>query len=169
MRAIGEHRPALALLDISMPGASGLDILRRVRVEQLPTLVMLITAGLDIAHLAEGDDLGTDGLILKDAAPDAILACARAVLSGKRWIDPTVTDLLANRPARKRDDPAGNLTKREQEIAALVARGLRNRDIGRELGITEGTVKMHLHNLYQKLDIESRTELVLYENRTRGL
>ena len=166
--AIIAHKPTLAVLDVSMPGATGLDILRWVRSRQSPTLVMLITAGLDLAQLAQGVEIGANGLVLKDAAPETILLCAEAVLSGKRWIDRTVMDLVLDHLTQKRAEPNANLTRREQEIAGLVASGLRNKDIGRELGITEGTVKMHLHNPYQKLGIESRTELVVYENRQRG-
>jgi two-component system, NarL family, nitrate/nitrite response regulator NarL len=166
--AILAHRPTLAVLDISMPGATGVEVLRWARANGLPTRIVLITAGLDAGQLTEGVEGGADGLVLKDAEPGVILACVEGAIAGTPWIDRSVMALVLDHMTKAKAEPVSVLTPREQEIATLVAGGLRNKDIARDLGISEGTVKMHLHNLYQKLGIESRTELVLHESRRRG-
>lgn len=89
-----------------------------------------------------------------------MLLCAEAVLAGRQWIDRTVMEQVARR-AIHGDPPAPDLTARERDVALLVGQGYRNKEIGLALAIGEGTVKMHLHNLYQKLGFASRTELAL--------
>ena len=160
---LARHQPALALLDISMPAISGLDLLNWAQGQALPTRLVLITAGLDVAQLAQGLHQGAHGLLLKDAAGETILSCVQAVLDGKRWIDNSVMAMVLEHMNQYPTGSEAKLTKREQEIARLVAAGLRNKEIGEDLGITEGTVKMHLYNIYQKLGIESRMELARFK------
>ena len=167
LAAIRQHQPTVAVLDINMPGHSGVDLLRLAREEGWSTLIVLLTAGTDAQRLDEAFKLGADGLVLKDAAGDMLLRAVRGALDGEPWFDKAamqqVLAHLGNAP------PAGPpLTAREQDVARLVAIGCRNKEIARDLGVSEGTVKMHLHNLYQKLEIGSRTELAILA-RDRGL
>lgn len=162
--AIARHTPDIAVLDVNMPGATGLDLLREARAGRWPSRIVLLTAGIEPEPIAEALRLKVDGLVLKDAAGDVILRCAREALAGRPWFDRAVIDqvvrtLGADPPAAA--PAAADLTAREKEVARYVAEGLRNKEIGQALGIGEGTVKMHLHNLYQKLGIASRTELAL--------
>jgi len=160
LHAIKSLNPMVAVLDINMPGPSGVDILRQARTEGWDTLIVLLTAGVDPELLDEAFKLGADGLVLKDAAGDMLLRAVRDALSGEPWFDKSAMEqVIAHLGAAL---PAGPpLTARENDVARLVAIGRSNKEIAHELGVSEGTVKMHLHNLYQKLDIGSRTELAI--------
>jgi two-component system, NarL family, nitrate/nitrite response regulator NarL len=168
--AILEHRPQVAILDVNMPKLSGLDLLREARAARWSTRVILLTAGLEPEPLVEAVRLKVDGLVLKDAGGDMLLRCVQAVLAGEQWIDreamKQVMSALANPPA---DAHLAELTPRERDVVSAVAQGKRNKEIARDLGISEGTVKMHLHNLYEKLSVTSRTELaILARDRALG-
>lgn len=159
--AILQHRPEGAILDVNMPGVSGLDLLREARRDDWPTKIVLLTASLDPAPLVEAVSLNVDGLVLKHAASEVLLLCLRSALAGVPWIDKEAMKLVVE--AMSRAQQAGpNLTARERQVADLVKLGLRNKEIASELRITEGTVKMYLHTLYEKLGIGSRTELAMF-------
>lgn len=162
-----EHRPQLAILDVNMPGPSGIEVLARARDEGWRTRIVLVTAGLDVDPILQALKLGVDGLVLKGAGGDIILRAANAALEGAPWIDREAMAQVVG--VISRPGPAlPQLTPRETDVVRELARGRRNKEIARDLGITEGTVKMHLHNLYEKLGVSSRTELAVLA-RDRGL
>lgn len=167
--AIAELQPDLAILDIQMPRLSGLDLLSQARAEAWPTKILLLTAAVDPEPIVAAMRLKVDGLMLKGAPGEVLVRAAEAVAGGAQWIDreamQQAVGLLAQTPEALTPMP---LTPRERDVAGLVAVGRRNKEIARELGISEGTVKMHLHNLYEKLSVSSRTELALLV-RERGL
>lgn len=158
--AILERTPDLAILDVNMPRISGLELLREAREAQWRTRIVLLTAGLDPDPLVEAFKLQVDGLILKDAGGDMLLRCAETVLSGEQWFDKEAMKQVIAVVAAPAG-PRAELTPREAEVVRLVAVGRRNKEIARLLQISEGTVKMHLHNLYEKLGVSSRTELAI--------
>jgi two-component system nitrate/nitrite response regulator NarP len=121
--------------------------------------VILLTAGMDEAQLLAAADLDPQGMVLKTSDPSLLTECMDAVAAGKRWVDPEIAD--RTRQAQARADSAPALTRRERELIELVRQGLRNRDIAAELGVTEGTVKVYLHSIFDKLQVENRTELAL--------
>jgi two-component system nitrate/nitrite response regulator NarP len=121
--------------------------------------VILLTAGMDEAQLLTAADLDPEGMVLKTSDPGLLTQCMDAVVAGKKWIDPEIAD--RTRRAQERADSAPPLTRRERELIELVRQGLRNRDIAAELGVTEGTVKVYLHAIFDKLQVENRTELAL--------
>ena len=100
-----------------------------------------------------------DGIILRDATADQLLACIDSVCAGHRWADPVLLNRLLNRPVPRTAD--GQLTNREFQISALIGRGFRNKEIARQMKVSEATVKMHLHHIYEKLNLNGRTELAL--------
>lgn len=159
--AILELRPDIAILDVNMPYLTGLQLLQEARTERWPTRIVLLTAGLDPQPIVEAIRLKVDGLILKGADGDVLVRAAEAVAGGAQWLDKDameqVIGLLAE-PAKAEPIP---LTPRETDVVRRVVQGRRNKEIARDLGITEGTVKMHLHNLYEKLSVSSRTELAI--------
>jgi two-component system nitrate/nitrite response regulator NarL len=155
----------VAVLDINMPGLSGIEILKRVRGEGLPVKIVLLTSNIDDDSLMDVVREGVDGLVLKEAASDALVTCVKAVCRGETWMDREAM----NRALRKLSAPRpAKLTEREVEVARFVAQGFRNKEIAYRASISEGTVKMHLHNIYEKLGVGSRTELVL-RMRDKGL
>jgi two-component system, NarL family, nitrate/nitrite response regulator NarL len=158
--AIHAHQPDIAILDVHMPHRSGLDLLRDARREKWRTKIVILTASTDAAPVMEAVQLKVDGLILKGAGGDTLLRCLDRVMAGEQFLDRDAMQQIVHTLAQPAEQPL-NLTPREAEVAQLVARGNRNKEIARALDISEGTVKMHLHNLYEKLGVSSRTELAI--------
>jgi DNA-binding NarL/FixJ family response regulator len=152
------------VLDLRMPGQSGIDVLRAVQAEKLRCRVVLLTAALRDAEAAEIAKLGAKGLVLKESAPEVLVSCVRKVHQGEQWFDRATMARAFDRVVRSgAAAPSGAaLTPRELEIVRMIAQGLRNREIGQRLFISEGTVKIHLHNTYEKLGVDGRLELLLY-------
>jgi DNA-binding NarL/FixJ family response regulator len=145
-----------------MPRLGGMEVLRRVAGEAPGVRVVVLAGELDEEGLLEAVRLGARGVVLKETAPDALVRCVRAVHAGGQWLDNRVAGralerLLARETARQQ--VAGVLTPREVELVELVGRGLRNKEIAARLGIGEGTVKVHLHRIYDKLGVTSRVGL----------
>ena len=161
---IDRLKPDLLLLDVNMPDGSGIDVLRRLRKNGEARPVILLTAGLDDPQLLAADDLEPDGIVLKTSDPALLLECMDQVLGGKNWVDPEIVD--RTQAAKQRHSSLPPLTPRERELVELVRQGLRNRDIAGRLGVTEGTVKVYLHSIFDKVGVASRTELAI---RASGL
>lgn len=162
LAAIASHDPAIVLLDINMPGMNGVQTLEAMRTMGDHRPVVMLTAEITDRQLMAVMRAGVEGIVSKLGAEDALVEVLEKVADGHKAIDPQflqrALDLSLNPDAGA---PLERLNPRERRIARLVARGLRNRDIGQELGIGEGTVKVYLHAMYQKLGIENRTELAL--------
>ncbi len=160
--SLGSLRPEMLILDIRMPERSGLDVLRTLRSRGDLRPIVLLTGSINDQSAKEAMDLGVNGLVIKASAPRDLLICLEAVAQGRRWFDQDVMQRameLVGGPTQH--DPLEPLSPRERGIAGLVQRGLRNKEIADELGLTEGTVKVHLHKIFEKLDLRSRTELIL--------
>jgi two-component system nitrate/nitrite response regulator NarP len=158
-REIAKLKPDLVLIDVNLPDGSGLDVLRRLSRSRTRPPAILLTAGMDESQLLTAADLNPEGMVLKTSDPSLLIDCMDAVVAGNRWIDPEIVD--RTRRAQERADSAPPLTRRERELIELVRQGLRNRDIAAELGVTEGTIKVYLHAIFDKLQVENRTELAL--------
>jgi len=158
-REITRVKPDLVLLDVNLPVGSGLDVLRRISRARVRPRVILLTAGMDDSQLLTADELEPEGMVLKTSDPGLLTEAMDAVVGGNRWIDPEIAD--RTRRAQERADSAPPLTRRERELIELVRQGLKNRDIAAELGVTEGTVKVYLHAIFDKLQVDNRTELAL--------
>ena len=156
---VDQLKPDLLLLDVNMPDASGLDVLRRLRGRGNGVSTILLTAGMDNAQLLAADELQPEGIVLKTSDPALLLECLDAVGEQRRWIDPEIAERTVAAKARAATAPT--LTSRERELIELVREGLRNRDIAARLGVTEGTVKVYLHSIFDKLGVDNRTELAM--------
>jgi DNA-binding NarL/FixJ family response regulator len=171
LEAVREHRPDILVLDLRMPGHGGLDVLRALDEIGAECRTVLLTAAVTDAEALEAVRLGASGLVLKESSPDTLLECIRRVYEGGEWIDRD-TASRAVRGTLEREEATRQatetLTPREIEIVRMVAQGLRNRMIAERLSISEGTVKVHLHNIYEKLGVGGRLELVLCAQQ-RGL
>ena len=165
LQAVRQHGPDVLILDIRMPGKDGLEIVREMRKEKLPARVVLLTAALEEEEFLEAVRLGVQGLVLKEMAPKLLVQCIRRVHAGKQWLEHhsarQALEKMLRREAGARE-LAAILTPREIDIVRLAAQGLRNKEIADKLFISEGTVKTHLHNIYEKLNIDSRVALVHY-------
>jgi len=164
LAAVRAERPDVLVLDLRMPGQSGLDVLRTIAAEGVPCHSVLLTAAVRDEEVVEAVKCGAKGIVLKESSADMLLDCVRRVARGESWIErETVT--RAFKRVVERGSPSGNadetLTPREVEMVRMVAQGLRNKVIAERLSISEGTVKVHLHNIYEKLGVDGRLELVL--------
>lgn len=163
LAAIQRERPDVAILDLSMPGHGGMDILREVTSSNVR--VVLLTARIEHDQVIEAMNLGVAGIVLKESAALQILDCVRRVSAGQQWIDQvigsrTLDGILRRQAAAER--AATVLTPRELEVVRMVAGGLRNKEIADALSIGEGTVKAHLRTIFEKLGVESRLRLSVY-------
>src|SRR5262245_45300911 len=151
-----------------MPGSGGLGVLRALEQEGARCRTVLLTAAVTDAEVLEAVKLGASGVVLKESPPDTLVDCIRRVHEGGEWIDgdTAARAVIAREEATR--VAAGNLTPRELDIVRMIAQGLRNKTIAERLSISEGTVKVHLHNIYDKLEIGGRLELVLCAQR-KGL
>ena len=160
--AIRNLKPDLALLDMNMPSPNGLQILKAVVAENLATRVIFLAALLSDQEIVSAISAGAYGLILKEAAPETLITCLRAVAAGKKWHPAKLVDGAIERSRESQaeiDRIEHLLTRREIEVMTRVADGLSNKDVGNELNISEGTVKMHLHSIYNKVGVSNRTSL----------
>jgi DNA-binding NarL/FixJ family response regulator len=170
LTAVRKHHPDVLVLDIRMPNGDGLSVLRQIHTEKLPTRVVLLTATLDEDEVLEAMQNGVSGLVLKESAAVGLVQTVRRVQRGERALEPSLVSRALDRLAQREDAKkiAEVLSKRETEIVKMVAAGLRNKEIAFKLSIGEGTVKTHLHTIYEKLGVHGRVELTMYAYE-RGL
>ena len=160
LQAIRKLAPTVAVLDIFMPGLNGLDVVAAISAERCPTKVVVLTAAANDERLLTAIASGAKGIILKETALHELVQCVQHVAAGGQWLPSTLIDAALTRGARgNSSDVAGSLTSREGQIVQMVAGGLSNKEIGRRLDLSEGTVKVHLHNVYSKLGVNNRTAL----------
>ena len=158
LQSIAEQDPEIVVLDIQMPEGTGIDVLRKMRSSGDDRPVVLLTASIDEAGFADALKLKVDGVLLKMSDPALLLDCLDCVRAGEEWIDPHLNaDAARAEGGRER----ALLSPREAELVSLVRQGMRNRDIAEKLGITEGTVKVYLHSVFEKTGVANRTELAI--------
>lgn len=153
------------VLDLRMPRLSGLDVLRAIAAEKIKCRTVLLTAAIGDMDAVEALRLGAMGLVLKESSPDALIECVRRVHAGEQWIDRGTMAKAFGRVMRREaatEQASRTLTPRELELVRMIAQGHRNRAIAERLSISEGTVKIHLHNIYQKLGVDGRLELAVW-------
>lgn len=159
-------QPDLILLDLQMPEASGLDLLPRIKAIDANIRVVMLTASDDSQDLFQAMQAGADGYLLKETNANTILSRLLAVLDGKVAIDDksllSLTHGLRHRMHETSLHTAGNLTLRERQTLTLITRGQSNKQIARELGISDGTVKVYVKSLLQKLNVHTRLELAAW-------
>jgi len=160
--AVAEHAPDVVLLDQQMPHKSGVEVFAELRAAGNKTPVVLLTGNITEDSALAAIESGVDGLVLKHTAPDQLVTCLDEVRQGRRWIDQGLLQRALGRALERKEKAAflSTLSPREQEIVRLLAAGLRSSEIGERLGITLGTVKVHLHNVYGKLGLNDRGDLM---------
>ena len=163
IRLVTATKPDVVLLDMRMPHASGLDVLRRLRGARQTMPVAMLTTSDDERDVIESLQSGAQGYLLKDMEPDELIAALEDIVAGKTVVAKELTGVLAK--AVKGGSPAigsspafSDLTPREREILCHLAEGQSNKTIARELGISDGTVKLHVKAILRKLDVHSRVE-----------
>jgi DNA-binding NarL/FixJ family response regulator len=163
IRIIEDSAPEIAVLDLNMPGRSGLQVLQEIVAKQLPTKIVLLAATATDAEIFDVMSAGASGLLFKDEATERLLDCLRTVASGQRWSsigrgEEQLARELSRRERWHQLEPL--LTVREAEVVQLVVGGIANKDIAFRLHMTPGTTKVHLNNIFRKLRVTSRSELI---------
>lgn len=160
-----EHKPAVAVLDIQMPGLSGIEVARAIRAEGLAIGILILTAFDDLPYIKAVLATGANGYVLKTAEAQDIVDAVKAVNEGQSVLSPQISQTLIQTFTRggggRPVDAVEPLTERELAVLGLAGRGLTNKAIGVELEISDRTVQAHLANVYAKLQVASRTEAVM--------
>jgi two-component system nitrate/nitrite response regulator NarL len=159
LESIRRHEPALALLDLDMPGMSS-QAVTRIREIHPQTLVAIISGTLSPSKIREALSAGACGYLPKTFSPDMIRAAITLMLSGAIYVPPNVladAPESASEPSGAADGPRAALTPREQEVLEYLAKGLANKEIARQLGLAEVTVKLHTRRILEKLRVRNRT------------
>ena len=162
IEAIRSLVPDIAILDVSMPDLTGLEILAIANSESLSTRLVFFTASVEDRELVISAAAGAYGVILKDVAIEILVQSLRQVADGQRLLPLPPSDQTVHRERATitiTENVLTVLTGRERQIMRLVSEGLSNKEIGRRLNIACGTIKVHLHHVYQKLEISNRTVL----------
>src|SRR4051794_1590594 len=160
--AFDRYRPDVTLLDLRMPVMEGVEVVRQIRDRDPRARVIVLTTYDTDDEIARALKAGAKAYVLKDISADDLIGCIRAVLAGKSYLAPAAAAKLAEGVTRVQ------LTPREMATLRLMADGKANKEIARDLSISERTVKTHLGHLFEKLGVASRTEAIKVATR-RGL
>ncbi|MCK6584158.1 MAG: response regulator transcription factor [Anaerolineales bacterium] len=158
---IQKHKPDVAVLDIQMPKASGIEVTRWVRAHLPEVGVLILTAYDDDPYVMAVLQAGANGYVLKTAQADELIQSVRDVNEGKSTLDPAVTRKLMANLFKKPERLIDPLTDRELDVLRLAAKGFTNKAIGVQLGISDRTVQGHLAHVFAKMQATSRTEAVM--------
>ncbi|MDX6279362.1 MAG: hypothetical protein QOH03_433 [Kribbellaceae bacterium] len=163
LEVAAESQPDVVLMDLSMPRIGGVEATRLLLQQQPGVQVVILTSSPDQELIFDSVQAGAVGYLLKDAAPETVVAAVRSAAAGESPLDGRVARTLLTQHGR----PAAGagLTDREREVLRLVARGLANKQIARHLGITERTVKAHLTSAFQRIGATDRTQAALWVAR----
>jgi DNA-binding NarL/FixJ family response regulator len=158
--------PDVLLLDMGLQDGTGLDVLAGLNASGARVRTILLTAAADRAQILQGIKLGAHGLVLKQTATTLLYKAIRCVMSGEYWFArdqlPGLIDTLRKPPAPSGTSPLDTLTPRELAVIAVIVEGGTNRDVSRELKLSEQTVKNHLSHIYDKVGVSSRLELAVF-------
>lgn len=165
LAAVERFQPDVLVVDVRMPRLGGLDVLRRLKDSGSKVATVLLAGNISDDDVVAAMRLGVRGVVLKEMAPALLIQCVRKVAAGGTWLEKeavgrTIERLLSTQEVREK--VRHELTPREIDIVRMVARGFGNREVGEQLFISEGTVKTHLHTIYEKLGIKGRVQLANY-------
>jgi DNA-binding NarL/FixJ family response regulator len=167
LEKVRQIEPDVAVLDLNMPLRTGLDVLTQITAAGLGTSVVVLAATASDDDIHRLVTAGAKGLVLKESAPQLLIACLRAVAAGQVWFSEEVPAIVSRQGEQKRlwRERFESLTEREIEVVRLANAGASNKEIAYALQLVEGTVKVHLNNIFRKLHVSTRAELL---SRTKG-
>lgn len=171
MQEVRRHQPDLLVIDINLPDRNGLELINELKNSSLEVKVVVLTATMDEEQTIDALRFGVKGVVLKDMPSHLLVQCLQKVAAGGLWMEKEsigqAFEKMLHREAGMRR-LATILTPRETEVMRCVATGSSNQQIAEKLIVSEGTVKIHVHNIYRKLGINNRVDLTLYAQK-RGL
>jgi two-component system, NarL family, nitrate/nitrite response regulator NarL len=167
LQAVRYYRPDVLILDLRLPEKNGLEVLRTLAEERLPTRTVLLTAAIEEHEVLKALRLGARGLVLKEMASRTVAQCVRKVHAGLPWLENSLVSRSLEKLALQQEGDRGRevarlLTPRELEIVRMIGRGLRNKEVATRLSISEHTVKVHLSHIYAKLGVDGRLALLRF-------
>jgi DNA-binding NarL/FixJ family response regulator len=169
--AVERLRPDVLLLDVNMPELTGLQVLPRLAETSKPPLTLMLSGDEDEDTQLEAARAGARGFLCKSQAMKILPDAIRKVAGGEVWFSGRIIGIVMNdypgyvRKAREQDKPVNQLSEREREVLVLVGRGLTNKQIADDLFMSVSTVKVHLRNIFSKLDLPNRTEAAVFASR----
>lgn len=166
LQLVQERQPDVLVLDLFMPGGDGFEVLRTLDRANTRVAAVVLTASESQPDYVQVVRLGARGLVLKSEGPERLFQAIRTVVNGELAFSEDIAQQVLSSmagQAKQQEEPSNlkRLSERERQIAALIARGLKNKDIGRELGISENTVKRHLQSIFNKTGARDRLELAV--------
>jgi DNA-binding NarL/FixJ family response regulator len=156
----GRTSPDVVLMDLSMPGIDGVGATRMLSAAQPEVRVVVLSSFSEDSRVRQAIGAGAIGYLLKDSAPETVLAAVRSAAEGHAPLDPRIAGALL--PGSAAAAPTNQLSDRESQVLRLAAQGLANKQIGRTLGITERTVKVHLGNVFRRIGVADRTSAAMW-------
>jgi DNA-binding NarL/FixJ family response regulator len=171
VRLAVEHVPDVILMDVRMPKRSGIEATQQIREEVPSARILMLTVSDEEADLYDAVKSGATGYLLKDASIDEVLEAIKSVQAGQSTISPSMASKLMaefsaiTKKQTQKQQPGPKVTDREMEVLQLVAKGMSNREIAKALFISENTVKNHIRNILEKLQLHSRMQAVYYAVR----
>jgi DNA-binding NarL/FixJ family response regulator len=160
IKAVTTYEPDVLVLDQEMPVMDGVAVVKQLRRVN-PDIRVVLLATKDDHLLAEALQLGVQGVVYKNVDPRNLTRCVREVYAGRQWVDPALTNQLKERTTN-RGPVLDTLTRRQFEVARAAVSGLSNKELAQRLGVSEGTIKNHLHAIYERLNVDGRLALLLY-------
>lgn len=164
LEKLEKSKPDVILLDINMPKKNGIEVLKEIRIKNLPVKVLILTVHNEVEYLLKAVDIGVDGYILKDSESAELKRAIVSVMNGENYIQPNLIPALNSKLVSrdKNKDKIDALTDREMEVLICVANGMFNREIADKLNISERTVKNHVTNIFKKIDVADRTQAAVF-------
>jgi DNA-binding NarL/FixJ family response regulator len=166
--AVRKHGPHIVMLDVELPANGAFAVLRQIRREKLATQAILLASRLDDHQMLDAVRLGARAVVLKEMEPESLIRCVRKVHAGEPWLEQQAVERALGRIMKHEmtiRQMARGLTQRETEIVRLAIKGVPTKEIAARLAVRQGTVKVHLHNIYDKLQVDGRLGLILFARR----
>jgi DNA-binding NarL/FixJ family response regulator len=158
---VGRHPVDIVLLDYDLGEDHGSHFLSSARRTGYTGKVLMVTAGMTAKESSTALHLGASGIFLKHNSPGTLAKAVRLIMSGEIWVDPKVIQLMADRVDQREEERVSPLlTEREQQVLRGIFEGLTNKEIGAQLGVSDGAVKATLQQLFQKTGVRTRSQLV---------
>ena len=159
--------PQVLLLDINMPKMNGLEVLEKVKEKNIDVKIIILTVHNEIEYLLKAVNIGIDGYMLKDSDSAELKKAIFHVIDGESYIQPSLIPMLNSKMIERDVDQTkiDSLTRRELEVLKLLSVGLYNKEIGKNLGISERTVKNHISNIFKKINVMDRTQAAVFALR----
>jgi DNA-binding NarL/FixJ family response regulator len=169
LRLAIHYSPDVLVLDLNLPDANGLEVIRQLRQQKIATAILILTAYHDRQTIFNLLECGAVGYVLKDEALESLVRAVRAAARGESWLSPSIASQVVRRAIGQADSAAPSKTSRltpsELQVLRLLAQGLDNQTIAQKLVVTRRTVQNHVSNIYGKLGVASRTEAMAYAIR----